>query len=80
MKNIRFNEETTKNINNAYSNYRIDNGVTNTRKLRMSGDNLGGAGVYAGNWHIADLVELQETIDELVAMKEAIKEVTGIMF
>ena len=43
-------------------------------------NSIGGATIFANNWGICEIEELQQMIDELTIMKQAIEEETGIEF
>ena len=76
---MRINEKKITAINKAYEEMRGTSKtyIPNTHQLRVS-DSLGGAGIFARNWHICDVDKLEDMITELTAIKKAIEEETGI--
>ena len=74
--NEKFLEKIDKNYSDKHRNGRYKNcglGI-NVR------DGFSGATVFKNNWAICELDELQQMIDELEMMKQAIEEETGICF
>ena len=77
---MEFTKEALQTINNAFTENRNEKGIK-SKGLGLKLDNsLGGAGIFLENWHIIDLKNIEQLIDELEIMRETIKQETGILF